>query len=268
MSETTATEKIIRIQNYLRQIAHRQYEALSLPPFTMFFHPSEPLTFFNYAIPDQPCGGDLKHILSALDTEFKKRQRLARFEFFEAFAPELPAALRLNGFVEEDRQWSMLCTQADFQPPAAVAGLEVIVLRENASPHDVRDFLLAQKEGFEPDSPVEISEEEIRQQINSLDQQKMVALLGRLNGEPAGAAVFNQPIGGVSEVVGVATRVNFRRQGIGAFLTAQAVQLAFAQGADTLCLTAADERAGRVYGQVGFKPFSIMLAYIKDERGL
>ena len=45
-------------------------------------------------------------------------------------------------------------------------------------------------------------------------------------------------------------------------LTALAVQRAMAQGAKVACLTAADERAGRVYERVGFVGYVTMLAYL------
>jgi predicted GNAT family acetyltransferase len=38
--------------------------------------------------------------------------------------------------------------------------------------------------------------------------------------------------------------------------------VAFKQGAEVVCLTAADQRAGRLYERVGFRPYATMLAYI------
>ena len=51
--------EIERIQNYLRASAQAQYEALPLPPFTLFFHPTDALKYFNYGIPDGPAPGEL-----------------------------------------------------------------------------------------------------------------------------------------------------------------------------------------------------------------
>ncbi len=67
---------------------------------------------------------------------------------------------------------------------------------------------------------------------------------------------------GVTEVAGLATLEPFRRRGIATGLTALAVQRAMEQGAKVVCLTAADERAGRVYEQVGFVGYATMLAYL------
>ncbi len=45
--------EIVRIQSYLREIARSQYKSLELAPFTLFFHPSDPL---NILIMPSPTG--------------------------------------------------------------------------------------------------------------------------------------------------------------------------------------------------------------------
>ena len=262
----TNLAEIVRIQNYLREIARSQYEALALDPFTLFFHPSDTLKYFNYAIPDRPCGLDLSGILSTLRHAYHQRQRLARFEFFEAFAPELPAALRENGFSEEGRQWSMICTPQTLQTVPIVANLQIFELGPQTSLQDARDFMLVQREAFSPAEDGIPTGEEIGNTQNSFTCRP--AFLARLGDEPVGAAAFSQPIAGVTEVTGIATRTAFRRRGIAAAMSAQAAAAAFKRGVQTVCLTAEDERAGRVYQRVGFAPFSIMLAYIDDKQAL
>ncbi len=54
-------------------VARLRYEALSIPPFTLFFHPSDPLPYFNYAIPDEPVSAGLAPALRAVREAFKKR---------------------------------------------------------------------------------------------------------------------------------------------------------------------------------------------------
>jgi len=255
----TIISEINRIQNYLRESARGQYGALSLPPFTLFFHPDDALKYFNYAIPDQPCGGDLSGVLAGLRREFRQRGRLPRFEFFEAFAPELPASLLASGFHEEERQWSMLCTPASLRDPPPVPGLEIVALEPASSRQDILDFTIAQQEGFNPEETSQPGDEDVARARQ--DFTRTHAFLARIEGQTAGAAVFARPIAGVCEVAGIATHVPFRRRGIATALTAFATRAAFDLGAQTACLTAADERAGRVYERAGFAPFSIMLAY-------
>ena len=255
-------ESIHQIQSYLRESARSQYQSVALPPFTLFFHPHDSLKYFNYAIPDQPCGGDLSAELAHLKREYQQRGRVPRFEFFEAFAPDLPAALRANGFVEEARQWSMLCLPDQVRSVPEVPGLEVVALNEQATDKDIRDFIIAQREGFDPGSIVTPSEEDLRESREGFQRHGFRGFLARVDGQPAGVSAYGRPIHGVTEVAGIATREAFRRRGIAALLTEQAVRAAFAEGAQTVCLTAADADAGRVYEKVGFQPFSIMLAYI------
>ena len=62
-----------RIQDYLRETARGAYEAVPVPPFIAFFHPHDPLRFFNYAIPDEPVSGDLSEPLARLRASFRER---------------------------------------------------------------------------------------------------------------------------------------------------------------------------------------------------
>jgi GNAT superfamily N-acetyltransferase len=256
----TAVE-ITRLQNYLRASARRQYDALSLPPFTLFFHPQDALKYFNYAIPDGPCEGDLSDVLADLREEYQRRGRTARFEFYEAFAPQLPAILRQNGFSEEGRQWSMLCTPDTALSVPDVAGLEIVRLTPQSSPQEMHDFISVQQEGFSPEDNSEPDPNAIQHMLADLQKGHWHAYLGRVAGQAASVASFGAPIDGITEVAGIATRPSLRRMGIAAKLTEYAVRTAFEMGVQTVCLTAADERAGRVYERAGFRPFSIMLAY-------
>ncbi len=201
-------------------------------------------------------------MLAALRHAYHQRQRTARFEFFEAFAPELPAALRDNGFNEEGRQWGMICTTRTLQAIPAVPGLTMTELGPEASLADARDFMLVQREAFSPGETGALTDEDILRTQRSFGRRP--GFLARLGDEPAGAAAYSQPIDGVTEVTGIATRAAYRRRGIAAALTALTAASALQRGVQTVCLVAEDERAGRVYQRVGFEPFSIMLAYIEN----
>lgn len=91
--------------------------------------------------------------------------------------------------------------------------------------------------------------------------------LALVDGQPAGAGAFSAPYDLLTEVAGIATLERFRRRGIAAFVTGEAVRTAFEQGLEAAVLSAADERAGRVYEKVGFRPYATMLAYIDRESG-
>jgi predicted GNAT family acetyltransferase len=67
------------------------------------------------------------------------------------------------------------------------------------------------------------------------------------------AAGGHQPVGGVTEVVGVATLPIVRRQGLGGAVTGALVEDALAHGAGTVFLSAGSEAIARVYARLGFK---------------
>lgn len=257
--------EIARIQSYLRENARNNYETHSLPPFTLFFHPSSPVKYFNYAIPDGPTGEIPEQTLTELRQAFKKRGRVARFEFFEAFAPLLPDVLLKHGFTEEARQWSMVCSPQHLCSEVDIPGLEVVALRPESPAEDVRDYIIAQRQGFDPDNSELPSDFDVVQARLDFLVSGWQAFLARIDGQPAGAASFSRPIGEVAEIAGIATRLPFRRRGIASRLAWLATRMAFDQGVTTACLTANDEAAGRVYERLGYRPFSVMLAYIDGE---
>jgi GNAT superfamily N-acetyltransferase len=76
-----------------------------------------------------------------------------------------------------------------------------------------------------------------------------VALAG---GQPVSVG-SHQPVGSVSEVVGVGTLPAFRRRGIAASLTAFLAADARRRGVATVFLSAGDDDVARVYGRVGFR---------------
>jgi hypothetical protein len=257
------SDQVNAIQSYLRENARRQYESVSLPPFSLFFHPTDPVIYFNYAIPDSPIGGDQQNTLTQLCIEFRQRGRLPRFEFLYEYAPDLPLALLAGGFDETERQWNMICTPSQLQQAPPVPDLTLIELNPESPTADIRDYIMAQRQGFDPANTVIPAEADIRQARLDLLIGGWQAYLARVGAEPAGAAAFGRIITGISEIAGIATRMPFRRRGIATYLTWLTAWGAFHRGAHTTCLTAADAAAGRIYERVGFKPLATMLSFAK-----
>jgi GNAT superfamily N-acetyltransferase len=256
------TPSIIRLQAYLRHSAQRQYTSVPVPPFTLFFHPTDALTFFNYAIPDEPPFDDLGAPLAALRSEFAARGRLPRFEFIEEYAPQLAPALRAAGFAEEARQALMVCTAATYSPAPEVPGLAISEVTGASSPDEVRTFLTCQRRGFDLHDAGAATEADAEHLLRTIGAGR--AFVAWLEGQPVGAGLYTAPFDGVTEVAGLATLEPFRRRGVATALTALAVRRALEQGVEVACLTAADERAGRVYERVGFARHATMLAYIES----
>ena len=255
---------IARLQAYLRHSSQQQYETSSVPFFTLFFHPTDALVYFNYAIPDEPYSGDLGSSLSMLRDEFAARGRRPRIEFIQEFAPQLASMLRAAGFAEEACGQLMVCTAKTYRPAAKVLGLTISELSSASTVSEAQNYLTTQRRGFDAHSTKVATEgdgEQFRRMVGGGR-----AFVGWLKGQPVGVGMYTAPFDGVTEVAGMATLEPFRYKGIATSLTALAVQRAFEQGAKVLCLTAADERAGRVYEGVGFVKCATMLAYIDSCR--
>ncbi|MEU3570223.1 GNAT family N-acetyltransferase [Kitasatospora sp. NPDC036755] len=69
----------------------------------------------------------------------------------------------------------------------------------------------------------------------------------------------HNPVGPVTEVVGVGTLPSARRRGLGLAVTAALVAHARAHGVRTVFLSAADEDVARIYRRAGFRPFATAL---------
>jgi len=263
----------IRLQAYLRQNAGRWFDAVPLPPFTLFFHPTDPLIYFNYAIPDEPIAvqaeGDLRRVCARLRArlraEFATRRRMSRFEFIHEFAPRLGDALRACGFVQTSRQQLLVCTPETCCPAPDVPHLIIDTLSKGAGIEETQAFLSTQRCGFDPTHCEPATVQEAKTFLNGLGDG--VAILARLGDRPVCTGALSAPDDGITELSAVATLQPFRRRGIATALTAFAVQTAFRRGVHIVCLTAEDARAGRVYERVGFKPTATMLAYEEGDKG-
>ncbi|MEV7121278.1 GNAT family N-acetyltransferase [Kitasatospora griseola] len=75
----------------------------------------------------------------------------------------------------------------------------------------------------------------------------------------ATASGCHQPVGGVSEIVAVATLPSLRRQGLARRVTAHLVEHARATGIRTLFLSASDDAVARIYESVGFRRIATAL---------
>lgn len=251
--------RVERVQAYLRDAALRSYGSCSVPPFTLFFHPGDPLTHFNYAIPNEAVRGDISEPLRVLRGEFARRGRKARVEFIEAFAPALPALLEAEGFVREGRYHMMVASPDSFVPVDGVPGISVTVLDSRASDADLIVCMTVQARGFGMHAPVTLEDTDRQRALLAAGSR---AFLARVRGEPAGAGVITAPADGMTEVAGIATLPEFRCRGVATVLTSVALHTAFDSGVTVATLTAGDERAGRVYERVGFRPYTAMLHYL------
>lgn len=253
---------ITRVQEYLRASAGQRYATVAIPPFALYFDPADSAIYFNYAIPVAPVNGCLDQSLADLRRAFVERGRRPRFEFIAEYVPGLAVALQAHGFVEDARLQLMICSPESLVSAPDVPDLSYTELSPDSPEQDLRDYALTVSQGFNPaqtELPTDDEIERTRQNLRTIR-----SFLGRVGQEPAGAASYTRALDGVTEIVGIATRQQFRRRGIAGALTVRVVQSAFAEGVTLACLTAADERAGRVYERIGFRPQATMLFYVDE----
>ena len=139
---------ITQLQEYLHHIAQQQYETVKIPTFTLYFHPNETLTFFNYGIPNVTEIDTIGAALTTVRTEFSNRNRRARFEYLEEFNPKLGTILRQNGFIEESRQYLMVCSAETYLSNADVTHLVIKEITENSEVSAAQQFLTVQGWGL------------------------------------------------------------------------------------------------------------------------
>jgi hypothetical protein len=176
-----------RIQAYLRETARGFYESVPLPPFTAFFHPREPLRYFNYAIPDEPVEGDLSRPLAELRRTFRERDRLPRFEYVAEFAPGLAAELEAAGLEVELDAPLMTCPASAIVAPDPIRGLEIVPATENP-----RAYLAVGREAFGEGPPDDHATAAWLEGRNP----RSTPLLGLLDGRPVAVATATPPLDG------------------------------------------------------------------------
>jgi GNAT superfamily N-acetyltransferase len=252
-------ELIDRLQRVMRETAREQYEAQPVPPFTAFFHPRDLLIYLNYAIPDEPAGGDLGASIAALRAAYRARGRRTRLEFIEEFAPALAPSLRVAGLTEEARQPLMGCSPESWRAAPEVAGLRIVMLDDAAPLETIKEHLATNERGFNPQASGHFGDADAERFRRGLARGR--AFTAYLDGQPAGTGMFNPPRDGLAELVGITTLEPLRRRGVASAVTAWMAREAFGLGADLAFLTAADEAASRVYERVGFRRLATMLAY-------
>src|SRR5436190_22530334 len=93
---------IMRLHEFLRATAAPGREIVDIGPFRAYFHPTDSLKYFNYAIPDAGAEPDADEV-ERLRAAFREHDRLPRLEWIEEAAPRLAVALESAGMREELR---------------------------------------------------------------------------------------------------------------------------------------------------------------------
>jgi ribosomal protein S18 acetylase RimI-like enzyme len=252
-------ELIPVLQAYLRKSAGHTRETVAAPPFHLYIHPGDSFRFFNYAIPDEPVEALGAQQLDAVRAAFTARNRTLRFEFLHEYTPKLGGLLEGLGVPFESENPLLACTPQTWAAVAAPPGLEIRLLTPQSADEELAASIEVGSRGFGEEgrgaTPERIAD--LRRRVGKGSQY----FVAWLDGRPAGVGAYTVPLDGFTELVGIATLPEYRRQGIAGAVTAEMAQIAFEEGVRTAFLTAADDDASRVYQRAGFRRVGTGLAY-------
>ena len=245
------------VQTYLRRQARRGRIAQALAAFTVYTPTTDDAADTPYAIPRH-----LRRIVRDADLDelhaiFGRQSARPRVEFLAGLYPDLPERLASAGYEETRRQPALIAHPHNIQSPLPPAHAEVITISRASSLEEVRETLDTNALGF--DEPAGATEGQAEAFRAGLLTSRAFTL--RAHGRPVTAGMFESIMGGITELMGIATLPQYRRQGFAAYLTAAMAQSAFTYGATLVFLCAVSEEAGRVYQRVGFRPCGLLIQY-------
>jgi GNAT superfamily N-acetyltransferase len=213
------------------------------PPFTGLLTPDGP-SFQSYAVardPGRPVYG-LGSSLETLAAAFAPHP--VRFELIDEACPGAVDALRRAGLTETGRYPLLTLDPAELIMPPVPAGVTVHVSeskRDAVEAQAVADVAFEAEESRDPDAPG--------------DPAGGGSVLARLAGRAAATAFWTPVADGVTEIAGVATLPEYRNRGLGALVTAAAVDAAVRlAGVRLAWLTPGHDGADRIYRRTGFTP--------------
>jgi GNAT superfamily N-acetyltransferase len=246
------------IDSYCDAAPRSAARAEELGPFTLFVGEG-PWPY--YARPR--LGGDGGFTPAALEAVRARQRELGvpeAFEWVHDTTPELLALARDAGLAVLEAPL-MVLDRAAFRAPDAPPGVDLRVLGAD-------DPLLAQavavatvgfaapgtsagpQAGIERDAAVVDGNLDFRR--DRLRRRITVTAIAQGESGPIAVGSHN-PVGDVTEVVGVATLPAVRRQGLGAAVTGELVTDALRGGAGLVFLSAGSEEIGGVYARLGFR---------------
>jgi GNAT superfamily N-acetyltransferase len=236
------------LQAYLRTAAAQGRERRTAGCFEVFVNLRRAAPGSNYAIPRDGCEPGADDV-DALVGAFVDAGRLPRLEFLPGTAPAVEDVLLAHGFEVELRTPVMTCTPPALRTPPPARGVTLEALDALSEPADVIALEHVQQQAF-GDEPDPDADGLLRVPL---------AVLARVDGEPAGGGMGLVIAHGTTELVGIAVAEPFRRRGIAALVTAELARLAFVQGAASAFLTPGGADAQRVYARAGFAATDVML---------
>lgn len=239
-----------RIESYYDAVPRSSARAEAHGPLTLFVREGAGWPF--YARPTLGHSGEVA--LDAVEAVRARQRELGAPEAFEWVAettPGLRAAVEASGLTVHEHPLMVL--EGD---GLAVPGPEGVTVRMvDVGDTDALATAVAAPYAAFGMAPEPGTAERIGERIGA----GLTRLAAALDGGDALSAGQHQPVGPVSEVVGVGTVPAARRRGLGLAVTAALVADARARGAELVFLTASDEDVARLYGRLGFRTVATAL---------
>lgn len=254
------TDPLAPIDGYLDAVARAATRAEGIGPFTLFVREGPGSPFYA-----RPKPGESRFTVADVETVLARQRELGvprTFEWLMERAPGLGDALRAAGLQIRIHPLMVLgATElAGLDPPAGTTIVTATAEDDLASMMAVAELgfgspgtaigahgpeaLAGAAAAIDP-TRVEIHRRRIR-------GGQTVTVTAWQDGRPV-ATGSHQPVGGVTEIVGVATLPALRRRGLGAAVASALAADAFARAAPTVFLSADDDTVARVYARVGFR---------------
>ncbi|MFF9853809.1 GNAT family N-acetyltransferase [Streptomyces litmocidini] len=239
-----------RIETYYDAVPRSAARTEDFGPLTLFVREGEGWPYYA-----RPALGHRGEVSPEAVEKVRARQRELgvpeAFEWVAETTPGLRAAVEASGLAVHEHPLMVL----EGEPLAVPEPEDVTVRMVGADDSALESAVAAPYAAFgmepQPGSAAQVA-------------QRLTAGLTRLAAalDAAGSALSagqHQPVGGVSEVVGVGTVPAARRRGLGLAVTAALVADARAHGTELVFLTASDADVARLYGRLGFRTVATAL---------
>jgi GNAT superfamily N-acetyltransferase len=261
VTESPDAALLARIETYLDAAPRTAAEPEEVGKFTLF-RPLGPWPFYA-----RPRLGLDEPISRADVDQVRQRQRDLKlpqsFEWVVQTTPSLADAAEQSGLMVQ-RYPLMVLERESYVPPDLTLGFVLRYIgasdREFARVHAVASvgFGVAGTqvggEGTpERDASALESPPAVLQYLRERARRGLSITAAAVDDEGPVAVGTHQPLGGVSEVVGVATLPALRRRGLGGAVTAALVEEAWSRGVELVFLSAGSEDVARVYARLGFR---------------
>ncbi|MFF1511972.1 GNAT family N-acetyltransferase [Streptomyces sp. NPDC058326] len=239
-----------RIETYYDAVPRSSARAEEFGPLTLFVREGEGWPY--YARPALGATGEIP--VEAVEKVRARQRELGVPEAFEWVAettPGLRAAVEASGLTVHEHPLMVL--EGD---GAAVPEPEGVTVRMVGADDSALESAAAAPYAAFGATPDPGAAAHVGARIGAGWTRLAAALDGTGHALAAGQ---HQPVGPVSEVVGVGTVPAARRRGLGLAVTAALVADARAHGAELVFLSATDADVARLYGRLGFRTVATAL---------